>query len=80
MRIELAKSTSSLIPTEIEAEFVFTPIFTITVPVTYQPGLDALIEPADFPQSLAVEYVLCRQLDGKARLQIQRAVAKYARS
>jgi hypothetical protein len=79
LQTELGKSTFSLIPTEIQAEFVFTPISTITVPVTFQPALDALIEPADFPQSLAVEYALCRQLDGKPRLKIQRVVAKYAK-
>jgi hypothetical protein len=45
--------------------------------VTHQPNLDALIQPADFLQSIAVEYALCRDIDGKDRLKVQRAIAKY---
>lgn len=77
LRGEIEKSASSLIPTEIVTEFIFAKSSTITISVTQQPQLDALIEPADYPQSIAVEHALCRDLDGKPRLRAQRAVARY---
>ncbi|KAF1847526.1 uncharacterized protein K460DRAFT_281039 [Cucurbitaria berberidis CBS 394.84] len=76
LRNELEKSASSLIPTEIVTEFVFSATSTITIPVTYQTNLDILIEPADFLQSIAVDYALCRDIDGKERLKLQRAIAR----
>lgn len=66
-----------MIPTEIVTEFVFSAASTITIPVTHQTNLDALIEPAAFPQSIAVEHALCRHIDGKDRLKVQRAIARY---
>lgn len=66
-----------MIPTEIVTEFVFAAASTITVPVTHQSGLDALIEPAGFAQSITVDHALCRELDGKDRLKAQRAIARY---
>jgi transposase len=57
-------------------EFVFAAASTVTIPVTQQPNLDALIEPQDFAQSFQVDYALCREFDGKDRLQIQRAISK----
>ncbi|KAJ4363580.1 glycoside hydrolase 3 [Neocucurbitaria cava] len=65
-----------LIPTEIITEIVFSAASTITIPVTYQPDLDALIEPADFLQSITVECALCRDIDRKERLKVQRAIAR----
>ncbi|KAF1917395.1 hypothetical protein BDU57DRAFT_446485 [Ampelomyces quisqualis] len=76
LRNELEKNASSLIPVEIVTEFLFAPASTITVPVAQQPALDALIEPADHLQSITVDYALCRDIDGKDRLRVQRAIAK----
>lgn len=61
---------------DIATEFVFGKASTITVPVTQQPNLDALFEPADYPQSIIVEYALCSGMDGKERLKLQRAIAR----
>jgi len=72
----LEKNASSLIPVEIVTEFVFATASTITIPVVHQPALDALIEPADHLQSITVDYALCRDIDGKDRLKVQRAIAK----
>jgi hypothetical protein len=69
-----------LIPVEIVTEFVFATASTITIPVTQQPNLDALIQPAQFPQSITVDYALCRNIDGKNRLKLQRAIARYVSS
>ncbi|KAF2126251.1 hypothetical protein P153DRAFT_359900 [Dothidotthia symphoricarpi CBS 119687] len=76
LRNELERNASSLIPVEIVTEFIFAAASTITIPVTQQHSLDALIEPANFPQSIAAEYGLCRDIDGKDRLKVQRAVAR----
>jgi hypothetical protein len=62
---------------EIVTEFVFAASSTITIPVTQQPNLDALIQPADFLQSITVEHALCRTVIGKDRLKAQRAAARY---
>lgn len=45
--------------------------------MTQQLNLYALIQPADHPQSIAAEYALCRDIDGKDRLKVQRAIARY---
>lgn len=74
---ELEKNASSLIPTDIVTEFIFAIASTITIPAVHQVALDALIEPADYPQSITVDYALCRDVDGKDRLKLQRAIAKY---
>jgi hypothetical protein len=50
---------------------------TITIPVSQQSNLDALFESADYPQSIAVEHALCRDIEGKERLKLQRAMARY---
>lgn len=76
LRNELEKNASSLIPVEIVTEFVFAAASTITVPVAHQLALDALIEPADHLQSITVGYALCRSIDGKERLKVQRAAPK----
>jgi hypothetical protein len=76
LRNELDKNTASLIPVEIVTEFVFAVASTITIPVDLQPALDTLIEPADHLQSMTVEYALCRDIDGKDRLKVQRAIAR----
>jgi hypothetical protein len=77
LRNELHKNATSLIPVEIITEFVFAANSTITIPVTQQENLDALgVIPADVPQSLTVEYALCRDIEGKERLKTQRAVAR----
>jgi hypothetical protein len=76
LRNELDKNAASLIPVEIVTELVFAVASTITIPVAQQPALDALIEPADHLQSMTVEYALCRDIDGKDRLKIQRAIAR----
>ncbi|KZM23885.1 uncharacterized protein EKO05_0011466 [Ascochyta rabiei] len=73
---ELERNASSLIPLDIVTEFVFAVASTVTIPVTQQPNLTALIEPQDFAQSIQVEYALCRHSDGKERLKIQRAISK----
>ncbi len=73
---ELERSASSPIPTEIATEFVFAVASTITIPVFQQPHLEALLQPAEFLQSITVEYALCSNIDGKDRLKIQRAVAR----
>lgn len=65
-----------MIPSDIVTDFVFGPASTITIPVTQQADLEELIEPQDYAQSIQVEYALCRDLVGKDRLKIQRAVSK----
>jgi hypothetical protein len=65
-----------LIPSIKVTEVVFAAASTITIPVTQQASLDALIEPQDYAQSIQVEYALCRDFDGKERLKIQRAISK----
>jgi hypothetical protein len=72
----LDKNAASLIPTDVVTEFVFATASTITIPVSQQPLLDALIEPADFLQTITVEYALCRDINGKDRLKVQRAIAR----
>ena len=62
---------------EIVTEFVFAVASTITIPVTQQPHLDDLFEPADYAQSITVDLALCRHLEGKGRLKAQRAIARY---
>ncbi|KAF2678125.1 hypothetical protein K458DRAFT_317558 [Lentithecium fluviatile CBS 122367] len=76
LRNELEKSATSLIPVEIVTEFVFALQSTITVPMTQQSHLDALFHPADYPQSITVDHALCRSIDGKERLKLQRAIAR----
>lgn len=76
MRNEIEKNASSLIPVEIVTEFVFTAASTITIPVAQQTALDALIEPAGYLQSIIADYALCRDIDGKDRLKVQRAIAR----
>jgi hypothetical protein len=76
LRNELEKNASSLIPVETVTEFVFGAASTITVPVAHQTALDALIEPAEYLQSITVDYALCRDIDGKDRLKVQRAIAR----
>ncbi|KAF2448675.1 hypothetical protein P171DRAFT_217712 [Karstenula rhodostoma CBS 690.94] len=76
IRNEFEKNAASLIPVDIVTEFVFGKTSTITVPVTQQPNLDALFEPADYPQSITVEYALCYGIEGKERLKLQRAIAR----
>lgn len=76
LRNELERNASSLIPSIKVTEFVFAAASTITIPVTQQASLDALIEPQDYAQSIQVEYALCRDFDGKERLKIQRAISK----
>jgi hypothetical protein len=61
---------------EIVTEFVFASALTITIPVFQQLALDAFIEPADHLQSRTVDYALCRDIDGKDRLKVQRAIAR----
>ena len=63
---------------DIVTEFVFAKTSTITVPVTQQPNLDVLFEPADYPQSITVEHALCYGIDVKERLKLQRAIARYS--
>ncbi|KAB2107381.1 hypothetical protein AG0111_0g4203 [Alternaria gaisen] len=77
LRNELDKNAASFIPTDVVTEFIFATASTTTIPVTQQPNLDALIQPADHPQSTAAEYALCRDIDGKDRLKVQRAIARY---
>ncbi|KAI4713236.1 glycoside hydrolase 3 [Alternaria sp. Ai002NY15] len=76
LRNELDKNAASFIPTDVVTEFIFATASTITIPVTQQPSLDALIQPADHLQSIAAEYALCRDIDGKDRLKVQRAIAR----
>ena len=63
---------------DIVTEFVFGKSSTITVPVTQQLQLDVLFEPADHAQSIAVEHALCYGIEGKERLKLQRAIARYS--
>lgn len=77
LRNEIAKNASSLIPVEIVTEFIFAVASAITIPVAHQPALDALIQPADYLQSITVDYALCRDIDGRDRLKVQRAIARY---
>ena len=77
LRNEFEKNAASLIPVNIVTEFVFGKASTITVPVTQQPNLDTLFEPADYPQSITVEHALCHGIEGKERLKLQRAIARY---
>ncbi|KAF2852686.1 hypothetical protein T440DRAFT_497687 [Plenodomus tracheiphilus IPT5] len=67
---------SNLIPTGIVTEFLFAAASTLTIPVTEQFNLDALIQPADFLQSITVEHALCRDFDAKDRLKAQRAISR----
>ncbi|KAG9189340.1 hypothetical protein G6011_06208 [Alternaria panax] len=76
LRNELDKNAASFIPTDVVTEFIFAIASIITIPVTQQPSLDALIEPAHHPQSIGVEYALCRYIIGKDRLKVQRAIAR----
>jgi hypothetical protein len=76
LRNEIEKNASSLIPVEIVTEFIFAAASTITIPVAQQPALDALIEPAEYLQSIMVDYALCRDIEGKDRMKVQRAVAR----
>jgi hypothetical protein len=76
LRNELERNAASFIPSDIVTEFVFAAASTVTIPVTQQANLDALIEPQTYAQSIQVEYALCRELDGKDRLKIQRAISK----
>ncbi|EMD63767.1 hypothetical protein COCSADRAFT_144149 [Bipolaris sorokiniana ND90Pr] len=76
LRNEVDKNASSFIPTHVVTEFVFAPASTITIPVTQQPNLGILIEPANHLQSIAVEHALCKDIHGKQRLQVQRAIAR----
>ncbi|KAF2791240.1 hypothetical protein K505DRAFT_351438 [Melanomma pulvis-pyrius CBS 109.77] len=71
LRNEMDKMAAILIPTEIVTEFVFGVGSTITVPVTQQSNLEAMIHPAEFPQSITVELALCRNTEGKERLRTQ---------
>lgn len=50
LRNEFEKNAASFIPEDIVTEFVFGKSATITVGVAQQPNLDALFEPADYPQ------------------------------
>lgn len=77
LRNELAKNAASFIPTDIVTEFVFGISSTITISVAQQPNLDLLFEPADYLQSIPVEHALCRSFNGKERLKLQRAIARY---
>ncbi|KAF2638568.1 hypothetical protein P280DRAFT_404552 [Massarina eburnea CBS 473.64] len=76
LRNELEKNAASLIPMEIATEFVFSLTSTITISVAQQSHLDSLFDPAAWPQSIAVEYALCRDAEGKERLKLQRAIAR----
>ncbi|KAF2714694.1 hypothetical protein K504DRAFT_445656 [Pleomassaria siparia CBS 279.74] len=76
LRNEIEKNAATLIPTEIVTEFVFGVTSTITLSVAQQPNLEALIQPADFPQSITVEIALCRDIDEKCRLKTQRAISR----
>ncbi|EUC36366.1 hypothetical protein COCCADRAFT_88301 [Bipolaris zeicola 26-R-13] len=76
LRNEVDKSAASFIPTHVVTEFIFAPASTITIPVTQQLNLDILIELADHLQSIAVEHALCKNIHGKQRLQVQRAIAR----
>jgi len=71
------KNAASFIPTHVVTEFVFAVASTITISVTHQQSLDALIQPADYAQTIAVEHALCHDIDGKGRLKVQRAIARY---
>lgn len=58
-------------------EFVFAVGSTITISVDQQPNLIALgLVPADYPQSITVYQALCRDITGKDRLKVQRAVTR----
>jgi hypothetical protein len=72
----LEKNACSLIPVETVTEFVFAAASTITIPVAQQPALATLIQPAEYLQSITVDYALCRDIDGKNRLTLQRAIAR----
>ncbi|EAT79790.2 hypothetical protein SNOG_12990 [Parastagonospora nodorum SN15] len=73
---EVEKNASALIPVETVTEFIFGAASTITIPVGQQPSLNELIEPAEYLQSITVDYALCRDIDGKDRLKVQRAIAR----
>jgi hypothetical protein len=77
LRNEIEKNASSLIPVEVVTEFIFAAASAITIPVAFQPALDAIIQPADYSQSITVDYTLCRDIDGKDRMKAQRAIARY---
>jgi len=72
----LEKNAASLIPVKIVTEFVFSQASTITVPVAQQPDLEALFQPAEYSQSITVDDALCRGIEGKDRLKLQRAIAR----
>ena len=58
-------------------EFLFASTSTITIPVCQQANLDLLeLIPAEVPQSITVDHALCHNFAGKARLKVQRAVAR----
>jgi hypothetical protein len=62
---------------EIVTEFVFASNSTITIPVTQQPNLNTLgVVAADIPQSIPVVLALCRDVEHKDRLKLQRAIAR----
>jgi hypothetical protein len=65
-----------LTPVEIVTEFIFAAPSTITIPVAQQPALNALIEPAEYLQSITVDYALCRDIEGKDRMKVQRAIVR----
>ncbi|KAF2015472.1 hypothetical protein BU24DRAFT_408683 [Aaosphaeria arxii CBS 175.79] len=77
LRNELEKSATSFVPTQVVTEFVFANTSTITISVSHQGQLEPLgLVPADFPQSITVEHAFCRNLEGKERLKVQRAIAR----
>ncbi len=79
LRNECDVNAAQLIPTSIISVYLFATTSNITIPVTHQANLAALIEPQDFPQAISVEAALCHDIFGKDRLKVQRAVAKYTR-
>ncbi|KAL5114885.1 hypothetical protein ACEQ8H_007203 [Pleosporales sp. CAS-2024a] len=74
LRNELDKNASSLIPVETVTEFVFAAASTL--PLAEHPPLHPLIQPAEYLQTITVEQALCRPIDGRDRLNIQRAIAR----
>ncbi|KAH7117811.1 hypothetical protein B0J11DRAFT_552543 [Dendryphion nanum] len=77
LRNEIQKSSLSIIPIEVVTEFVFASTSTVTIPISQQGNLDELgFVPADVPQSIIIEHALCQEIEGKARLKTQRAIAR----
>lgn len=72
----MQQSSASIIPVETVTEFIFSAGSTITIPVTQQGNLDALIIAEEFAQSITVDQALCRGLEGKDRLKVQRAITR----